>query len=342
MTTEVVSIGPGEAANTAWSRMNREGIRHLVVTEGKRLLGVLSERDLGGRHGGDVRRGRVVGDLMTPQVAVATPDTTLRQAANLMRGRLIGCLPVVDDGRVVGIATATDVLGELGRGSSRPAVRAQRQDMRLPPAGARTAKREGARKRQPQAAQRARKGRKAAKEPGAYRGNDPEPAQGVEAITGRITPTLGRERVRQPESRERAPLAARVARTDKRTAGRTMAAETPAHIRSMGSVLDAADKAYLRRKLGRKLGKFASSIERTSVRVEDVNGPRGGIDKRCRIKVVMAGLPSVVVEERHHSLQAALDGAIARTERAVRQTTRRRSMQQSRPRKGGQHLPVSA
>ena len=324
MTTEVVSIGPDEAANTAWSRMDREGIRHLVVTEGKRLLGVLSERDLGGRHGRAVRRGRAVRDLMTPQVAVASPATTLRQAANLMRGRLIGCLPVVDNGRVVGIATATDVLGELGRGSSRPAVRAKRHAMLLPPASARAAKREGARRREPQAAKRARKGGKAPDEPGAH---------GSVAITGRIAPTLGRERVRQPDSRERAPLPARVARAVKRTAGRTMAAETPAYIRSVGSVLDAADKTYLRRKLGRKLGKFASSIERTSVRVEDVNGPRGGVDKRCRIKVVLTGLPSVVVEERHQSLQAALDGALGRAERAVRQTTQRRSM---KPLKWGQ------
>ncbi len=342
MTTEVVSIGPDEAANTAWSRMDREGIRHLVVTEGKRLLGVLSERDLGGRHGRAVRRGRAVRDLMTPQVAVASPATTLRQAANVMRGRLIGCLPVVDDGRVVGIATATDVLEELGRGSSRPAVRAKRQDMRLPPASARAAKakREVGRKRERRAAKRTKRGRKGPREPGAYGGSGAEP--GAVAITGRITPTLGRERVRRPESRERAPLADRVARTDKRTAGRTMAAETPAHVRSMGSVLDAADKTYLRRKLGRKLGKFASSIERTSVRVEDVNGPRGGVDKRCRIKVVLTGLPSVVVEERHHALQAALDGALVRAERAVRQTVQRRSMKPLTPRKGVKHMAVSA
>ena len=343
MTTEVVSIGPDDAANTAWSRMEREGIRHLVVTEGTRLLGVLSERDLGGRHGGAVRSGRVVRDLMTPQVAVATPATTLRQAANLMRGRLIGCLPVVDNGRVVGIATATDVLDELGRGSSRPAVRAKRQYMRLPPASARAAKakREAARKRGPEAAKRTKRGRKGPEEPGAYGGSGAEPAHGAVAITGRITPTLGRERVRRPDSRERAPLADRVARTHKRTAGRTMAAETPAHIRSVGSVLDAADKTYLRRKLGRKLGKFASSIERTSVRVEDVNGPRGGVDKRCRIKVVLTGLPSVVVEERHHVLQAALDGAVARAERAVRQTTQRRSMRPQRRRKSGERMSIS-
>jgi hypothetical protein len=79
-------------------------------------------------------------------------------------------------------------------------------------------------------------------------------------------------------------MARRVARPLKRTLGRTAATETPAYIFSAGALLDDADKQYLRRKLGRKLGKFASSIERASVRVEDVNGPRGGIDKRCRIR----------------------------------------------------------
>lgn len=139
MSTEVVTIAPDEAADAAWSRMQREGIRHLVVIEGKRLLGVLSERDLGGAKGGAIRSGRAVRELMTQKVASASPSTTLRVAANLMRGRLIGSLPVVEDGRVVGIVTATDVLEELGRGSSRPAAQAKRRSMRLPPASARGA-----------------------------------------------------------------------------------------------------------------------------------------------------------------------------------------------------------
>ena len=340
MTTEVVTIGPDEAASTAWSRMERERVRHLVVTEGKRLLGVLSERDLGGRWGGAVRRGRTVRDLMTSQVAVATPETTLRQAANLMRGRLVGSLPVVDDRRVIGIVTATDVLEELGRGSSRPAVRAKRQAMRLPPASARAAKREGARKREPQAAKRAKRGRKSPEESGAH-GSSEAGSVHESAITGGITPGLGRKRLRQPDSRRGAPPPARVARADKRRAGRTVAAQTPVYVLSAGSLLDTAAKDYLRRKLGRKLGKFASSIERTSARVEDVNGPRGGVDKRCRIKIVLTGLPSVVVEERHHSLQAALDGALARAERAVRQTTQRRSMKPLKHGKRGRDLRVS-
>lgn len=127
-----------------------------------------------------------------------------------------------------------------------------------------------------------------------------------------------------PDSMMRAPFAARIAREDKRRLGRTSSAEIPAYIRAMGVELEDSDRDYLRRKLGRKLGKFAHFIERASVRIEDVNGPRGGVDKRCRIKIVLSGMPSVFVEEQHVELQAAMDRALARTERAVRRTVEAR------------------
>ena len=47
--------------------------------------------------------------------------------------------------------------------------------------------------------------------------------------------------------------------------------------------------------------------------------------KRCTIKVALAGLPSVVVEERRASLQAAMDGAMRRAEAAVKRSTKRRT-----------------
>lgn len=147
MSTKVISIGPEASAEAAWARMDQRGIRHLVVKEGARLVGVISERDLGGRKGGVMRRGRTVRELMTEHATIARPTTTLRQAANLMRGRLIGSLPVVDDdGQLVGIVTATDVLDELGRASARPSARAERRTMRVSPAGARAATRRQRRK----------------------------------------------------------------------------------------------------------------------------------------------------------------------------------------------------
>jgi ribosome-associated translation inhibitor RaiA len=137
---------------------------------------------------------------------------------------------------------------------------------------------------------------------------------------------------RQPASTNRSAFAAVVPRPERRTAGRTAAGDTPAYIRAVGAPLSASDRDYLRRKLGRKLGKFARDIERTSVRIDDVNGPRGGVDKRCRIKVVLSALPSVVVERQDVSLQAAMDGALARVERAVRQAVTRRRTKPRRSR----------
>jgi hypothetical protein len=60
------------------------------------------------------------------------------------------------------------------------------------------------------------------------------------------------------------------------------------------------------------------------VRVKDVNGPRGGVDQLCRIKVVLDGLPSVVVENRDASPGAAIDAALSGAEKAVRRTLLRR------------------
>ncbi|MGB7160014.1 MAG: HPF/RaiA family ribosome-associated protein [Tepidisphaeraceae bacterium] len=131
---------------------------------------------------------------------------------------------------------------------------------------------------------------------------------------------------RRPDNRKVSPLPGSLPKAAKRKAGRTEAAQVPAFIRTVGVTLNDDDRAYTRRKLAMKLGKFETAIERVSVRVKDVNGPRGGVDQVCRVKVVLSGLPSVVFENKNASLHAAIDGALIGVERAVRRTLRRRRM----------------
>lgn len=290
MRTRVVTIGPNDSAASAWTRMRRRGIRHLVVTDHEELVGILSERDLGGRDGTNLRKGRRVRDLMSRGVLHAERDTTLPDAADQMRARLIGSLPVMEGDRVVGIVTASDVFDALGRENMGPLSGAERQLLRRPTSSK-------------------------------WLGGRPIVRGRSDALSAA---SEARRRVSRSDKRE--PFAAGVPRPAKRAAGRTTSPNTPANVRVSGVRLDDDERAYIKKKLGMKLGKFATSIERVSIRVKDVNGPRGGVDQLCRVKVVLSGLPSVVFESRAASPRDAINGALTGAERAVRAVVRRKRM----------------
>ena len=113
MTEGVRTVSPTAAADEAWELMRRERIHHLVVTDSSGVVGVLSDRDAGGRRGRGVRTGRTVADLMSPHAVTIDARETVRKAANLMQGRTIGCLPVVDRGKLVGIVSRANLLQAL-------------------------------------------------------------------------------------------------------------------------------------------------------------------------------------------------------------------------------------
>jgi hypothetical protein len=212
---------------------------------------------------------------------------------------------VLDGDRLVGIVTATDVFDALGSAATGTMSRAEQQLLRA----SSSSKRLGG---QPVVSRRSR-------------------------APGR-TP---HERSRATGNTKRAPFADRLPRALKRETGRTDAPQVPANIRVAGVELDQDDRAYIRQTLGMKLGKYATSIERVSVRVEDVNGPRGGVDQVCRIKVVLSGLPSVVFQSQAAFLQDAINGALTGVERAVRRRVQRRRMKPIERASGGKPVPAA-
>lgn len=120
MRTNVETVDQEECADTAYNRMRARRIRHLIVVSGGEIVGVLSERDLGGKDREAMRLSHKVLNFMTPYAVKAKPEMLVRQAAKLMRGWGIGCLPVVDRTRLVGIVTVSDLLELVAKGGATP------------------------------------------------------------------------------------------------------------------------------------------------------------------------------------------------------------------------------
>ena len=125
---------------------------------------------------------------------------------------------------------------------------------------------------------------------------------------------------------QRTALPASLPRPVKLTRNRRGGPSPPAHVRVIGGAIDEEDRDYIARKLGMKLGKFAPSIERITARLSDTNGPKGGRDQKCQIKVVLSGLPSVVVDETDSTRLRAIDRAIDAAATAVRRRVQRRRL----------------
>jgi acetoin utilization protein AcuB len=121
----VVTIQKGATVDHAQTLMAQRGIRHLPVLDGDDLVGILTDRDVRGvmvrqrvgvASAGAGRAyflvpGVLVEEAMTPDPVTIRSGADLDEAARLLISRKIGCLPVVDHGRLVGIITETDLLG---------------------------------------------------------------------------------------------------------------------------------------------------------------------------------------------------------------------------------------
>ena len=122
MTTPVATIRADAPVREAVALMKLRKIRHLpVLDDGGRLIGIVTDRDLRQmvfdpsiqERLGDLAEALgalTVREIMTWAVLTVRPESGIRQAARLMHEQKVGALPVVADGRVVGMLTERDVL----------------------------------------------------------------------------------------------------------------------------------------------------------------------------------------------------------------------------------------
>jgi acetoin utilization protein AcuB len=108
MTKEPITVEPDDLLIRASHKMQAGGFRRLPVVSAGRLVGIVSERDLR-EHRGYFEHTKING-VMTENPVTVTPATTLEEAAQALVERQIGGLPVVENGRLVGIITTSDIL----------------------------------------------------------------------------------------------------------------------------------------------------------------------------------------------------------------------------------------
>ena len=95
--------------------------------------------------------------------------------------------------------------------------------------------------------------------------------------------------------------------------------------------LTSALRSHAERRLRFALSCCDDHIQRIVMRLSDINGPRGGADKRCHLQVVLKGLPDVVIEDTEADLYVAIDRA---TDRAGRTVVRKIDRQQTLSKQG--------
>ena len=122
MTPEPLAIDIGECLADAAEAMARGQVRHLLVTERGRLVGVLSDRDVHRFEAGKRVAPEVVavGEAMTPDPYTVTPEAPLAEVARTMAERAYGCVVVMAGTRPVGIFTTRDALRLLAALAVRP------------------------------------------------------------------------------------------------------------------------------------------------------------------------------------------------------------------------------
>lgn len=108
MTSEVITVSPDDKLSIAQQLMDERHFRRLPVVQNGALVGIITDRDMR-KHAGylDVTR---VNAAMTPNPLTISPRVTAEDAARLMLDHKIGGLPVIENGKLVGIVTTTDVM----------------------------------------------------------------------------------------------------------------------------------------------------------------------------------------------------------------------------------------
>ncbi len=124
MKKDLVTVSKDDKMTVAKKILQEKNIRHLPVVDGKKLVGLVTNMDIRKAEASPATSLEIrelhylldkltVGEIMTRNVLTISPDISVEEATTLLHDNKIGCLPVVEDGNLVGIITENDVMEML-------------------------------------------------------------------------------------------------------------------------------------------------------------------------------------------------------------------------------------
>jgi len=124
MTKSVVTIKPKDTLRHARERLAKYRINQIPVVVSDKLVGIVTDRDVRDAYPSSLRLfygkdidefgdSHTVEEVMTYNVVAISPETSLREAAQRLRRQRFGALPVVENGKLVGIITRSDLLDAM-------------------------------------------------------------------------------------------------------------------------------------------------------------------------------------------------------------------------------------
>jgi acetoin utilization protein AcuB len=131
MSKKLFIVSPDDSVEAAVRLLQQRGVRHLlVIAKGGVLVGIMSDRDIKRATEPKGRKKKkllslggaffllepiLVSEIMSPRPVSITPDATAQEAASVMVRKRFGALPVVEDGKLLGIVTETDLLRHFAK-----------------------------------------------------------------------------------------------------------------------------------------------------------------------------------------------------------------------------------
>ena len=124
MTKSVLTIKPQDSLRHARERLTKYRINQLPVVVNDKLVGIITDRDVRDAYPSSLRLlygkdidefgdSHTVEEVMTYNVVAISPQASLREAAQRLRRQRFGALPVVENGKLVGIITRSDLLDAM-------------------------------------------------------------------------------------------------------------------------------------------------------------------------------------------------------------------------------------